>query len=65
MINATVINLPDEDKFATDTILCPHCGSQMLRNKMDNPYTIHGRSYICESCGAEEIISPEIDEDDI
>lgn len=59
MLNATVINVPENDQdIAIDTITCPHCGSEMVRNKMDNPYAIAGRSYVCEVCGAEEIVSP-------
>jgi predicted RNA-binding Zn-ribbon protein involved in translation (DUF1610 family) len=59
MLNATVINLPENDEdIVIDHVICPHCGSEMVRNKMDNPYTINGRSYVCESCGADEIISP-------
>lgn len=63
MLNATVINVPEESEVAIDYVICPHCGSQMVRNKMDNPYTIHGRSYICESCGADEIISNPTEEE--
>jgi hypothetical protein len=37
----------------------------MVRNAMDNPNTIYGRSYICYNCGAEEIVSPEINEEEL
>lgn len=57
MLNAIVINVPDESEVAIDYVICPHCGSQMVRNKMDNPYSIQNRSYICENCGANEIVN--------
>lgn len=52
-----------DNDVAIDSIICPHCGSEMVRNKMDNPYTIHGRSYICNVCGADEIVSPNVEEE--
>lgn len=63
MLNATIINVPEETEIAIDYVICQHCGSQMVRNKMDNPYTIHGKSYICENCGADEIISNPTEEE--
>lgn len=63
MLNATVINVPEEKEVAIDYVICPHCGSQMIRNKMDNPCSIQGRSYICENCGADEIVSPTTEEE--
>ena len=51
-----------ENDVAVDSVFCPHCGGEMLRYKMDNPYTIYGRHYVCYTCGAEEFISPEIEE---
>lgn len=52
-----------DNDVAIDSVVCPHCGSEMVRNKMDNPYTIHGRSYICHVCGAEEFVSPNTEEE--
>lgn len=57
MLNAIVINVPEEENIAIDYVICPHCGSQMVRDKMDNPYSIQNRSYICENCGADEIVN--------
>lgn len=57
-MTTTLIKVPEDDNIAIDKIICPHCGSEMVRNKMDNPYIIHGRSYMCHVCGAEEIVSP-------
>ena len=62
-MQVTVINVPDEKEIAIDYVICPHCGSQMIRNKMDNPYSIDARSYICENCGADEIVNSSTEEE--
>ena len=64
MLNATVINVPEEQEdIAIDYVVCPHCGSQMIRDRMDNPYSIQSRSYVCENCGADEIVNAPTEEE--
>lgn len=53
----------DMTDVAIDSIFCQHCGSEMVRCKMDNPSTIYGRIYQCHNCGAEEIVSPPTEEE--
>jgi len=63
MINATLFTYKSETDTANDYIICPHCMSDAIRNAMDDPYIIHGRSYICNVCGAEIIVSPNTEEE--
>lgn len=56
MINAlqTVYLQPKTDNdIATDYVICPVCGSEAVRSKMDNPWITSGRSYNCYHCGAD------------
>jgi hypothetical protein len=62
-VKPTLIKLSKDNNIAIDYTLCPHCFSQAVRNKMDNPYTIYGRSYNCHNCGAEIIVSPPTEEE--
>jgi len=62
MINATLIH-ETNDNIVIDSIICPHCGAEMPRMLMDDPHRICGKSYICYNCGAEEVVSPEIEEE--
>lgn len=57
-MQTVIIPEKTDNDIAIDYIICPHCGSEMLRCKMDNPYTINGRVYQCHNCFAEEIVSP-------
>lgn len=63
MYKEIIIREKDMTDVAIDSIFCPHCGSEMIRNPMGNPYTIHGVEYICFNCDATEIRSPQTEEE--
>ena len=61
----TVLNVPEktDNDIAVDSVLCPHCLSEALRSRMDNPYTIHGKIYVCGNSHSEIIVSPALEEE--
>lgn len=63
MNETIIIKEKDETDVAIDYIFCPHCGAEMVRDKMQNPYTIYGVSYTCQCCGATELRSPNLPEE--
>ena len=41
--------------FANDTIICPVCGTDMVRDRMDDPDSPE-RHYDCQGCGISKTI---------
>jgi len=58
MINSMDLIVTNKERETlVDSILCPHCYSEMLRSSIDNPYNLDARTYVCYNCGAEKTIN--------
>jgi RNA polymerase subunit RPABC4/transcription elongation factor Spt4 len=54
----------ENNAIFTDSMICPNCGSEMVRNGMDNFNSAVSKGYTCYTCNSEEVTNEQIPAED-